>query len=235
MDHSNSHTFYHLAYARAEARDIAGATFSNRTALELDSKNVEAWHLLALLRTADKDWQGALKAVEVGLQTWETAESSFAGPDAGQQADSSLSPRDFAVQGATPTAADTPAATSPARHALISGSVLLPAANDQTTARPPLPASKRLEMVIQLRMTEAVIVEKLHGQEVALQRQQESFAFFSARSGYSRLGGASSSENTASVRTQSMRERPGSFSAATDVAPRSSAEMPGAASSSAGE
>jgi hypothetical protein len=38
-------------------------------------------------------------------------------------------------------------------------------------------------------MTEAVIIEKLYGHDQALQKQQESFAFFSARSGYARVGG----------------------------------------------
>ena len=44
----------------------------------------------------------------------------------------------------------------------------------------------RLEHVIRLRMTANVIAEKTQGCEVAMQRQQELFGFFSARSGKNR-------------------------------------------------
>jgi hypothetical protein len=75
-------------------------------------------------------------------------------------------------------------------------------------AKPPqsaLTRAKRLENVIKLRMTLNVITEKMLGTEVAMLRQQELFAFFSARSGKNRasvgggLGGLRGSTSFTSV------------------------------------
>jgi hypothetical protein len=68
-----------------------------------------------------------------------------------------------------------------------------------------LTRAKRLENVIKLRMTLNVITEKMLGAEVAMLRQQELFAFFSARSGKNRasvgggLGGLKGSASFTSV------------------------------------
>jgi len=56
-------------------------------------------------------------------------------------------------------------------------------------SKPPpsaLTRAKRLENVIKLRMTLNVITEKMLGADLAMLRQQELFAFFSARSGKNR-------------------------------------------------
>ncbi len=211
MDPTNGSIYYHLAYARAEAREIEEATFSIRSAIELDPENIEAWHLLALLRTAQKDWDGALKAIGVGIQTWEAGEEDETQGNlvTSQVADSSTQEIDY---GAKPTATD-PIATlqTPAGvHHLISGHVLRPFPTLHDSFTPPLSPSSRLSVVIQLKMTEAVIIEKVFGPDQALQKQQESFAFFSARSGYSRSG------SEGSVAGRSTKDLGASFVAVID-------------------
>lgn len=206
MDPTNASIYYHLAYARAEAREIEQATSSIGSSLELDTGNVEAWHLLALLRTAQKDWDGALKAIGVGIQTWEAEEEEEEKPSqaAGSAA---INEKDFAATSTdnTPIAA----ARTSTNTSLIDGHILSRLATSHSFT-PPLTPGARLSIVIQLKMTEAVIIEKLFGPDQALQKQQESFAFFSARSGYSRPG------SEGSVAGKSAKDLGASFVAVID-------------------
>ncbi len=213
MNPQSSTLFYHLAYARAEARDIDNAVSAAHTALELDPQNIEAWHLLALLLTAQRDWQGAAKAVQVGIETWEQVEEEMARRSAVPQSavppvDPSLQQKDFAESTSARISA-VPTTTPTSRDAqypwilLASSGVtpLPPSPSDQLST--PLSPSRRLAKVIQLRMTQAAIVEKLEGPGAAMWRQQDTFSYFSARSGYSRPGGA---EASASIRSSSLKD-----------------------------
>ncbi|BEI84707.1 hypothetical protein CcaverHIS002_0501080 [Cutaneotrichosporon cavernicola] len=159
LDPSSARAFYHLAYAEASARSIQPALQAVREALELDDHSVPSWHLLALLLTASGDWEGALKACQTGVALWEADDEALAADD-----------------GDLPTVNGHGAAPP---HPLLSpeGSLVPP-----TPARvPPSSRFRRLETVIQLRMTLNVVTEKLHGPDIALEQQQELFLFFSQR------------------------------------------------------
>ncbi|KAJ2856250.1 hypothetical protein J3B02_001703 [Coemansia erecta] len=60
---------FHLALELAiGARDITGATAAAKRAVALDSKRLEAWHLMALLSSARKDDAKALQICDVGMR-----------------------------------------------------------------------------------------------------------------------------------------------------------------------
>ncbi|KAJ2876963.1 hypothetical protein GGH93_000338 [Coemansia aciculifera] len=60
---------YQLALELAiGARDILAATASAKQAVALDSRRIEAWHLLALLSTSRKDYAKAQQICDVGLR-----------------------------------------------------------------------------------------------------------------------------------------------------------------------
>ncbi|WWC85911.1 uncharacterized protein L201_000781 [Kwoniella dendrophila CBS 6074] len=194
----SSSGYYHLAHCQAEARSIDAATQSIRSSLELDSTNVQAWHLLALLLTARRDWEGALKACEAGISVWEQDEE-----EAAQDEDFSLSSndssnevesKDFAIRPPTPTTTNTNANTSTLdnqhQHQQQQPLILKDGSFPHLSISPPrtttLSRSVKLEHVIRLRMTLNVIIEKTQGPEIAMYKQQELFAFFSARSGKNR-------------------------------------------------
>lgn len=149
--------YYDLSYAYATARKIEPAVDAVRSVLEADSQNIKAWHLLALLLTAQGDWESATKAGETGVALWEADDDAIAADEA-----------DAPLESPVPT-----------HHTL-----LLPT-GELSPAVPasPVPPSKtrRLETVIQLRMTLNVIAEKLYGPEVALECHQQLFLFFSQR------------------------------------------------------
>lgn len=159
LDPQSAGAFYHLAYAEASARAIKPALQAVRQALELDSHSVRSWHLLALLLTASGDWTAAQKACEAGVALWEADDESLSADEG-----------DLPAVNGHGTREPQPI-ISPNGH-------LSP-----PTPAPPAPASRfrRLESVIQLRMTLNVITEKLQGPDVALEQQQELFSFFSQR------------------------------------------------------
>lgn len=161
LDPDSAENNYHLAYASATARQIEPATEAVRSALEEDPHNVHAWHLLALLLTAQGDWNDAAKAGETGVALWESDDETIAADEA-----------DLLPEGSLPE-------QPPHIHTLLlpSGELSPPVTAE---AVPPSKFS-RLEIVIQLRMTLNVITEKLHGPEVALERHQQLFLFFSQR------------------------------------------------------
>lgn len=71
----NGKAYYHLAYAHASARALEPAITAIRVAIELEPTNVQCWHLLALLLTAQGDWTAAETALDVGLRIWEEADT----------------------------------------------------------------------------------------------------------------------------------------------------------------
>ncbi|ORY34198.1 hypothetical protein BCR39DRAFT_516718 [Naematelia encephala] len=183
LDPSSPTAFYHLAYCQAEARAIDDAITSIHAALELDSKNVQSWHLLALLLTAQGDWTGAAKAGEAGVSVWEAEEDEL-WDEMLPSEEAGVETRDFAV--ASLQQAPTQRRSEPLLS--LDGSLKsLPSVPPHTYPTPPeITRARRLEHVIRLRMTLNVIVEKTQGPEMAMLRQQELFAFFSARSGKNR-------------------------------------------------
>ncbi len=207
LNSSSPTAWYHLAYCQAEARQIRPATESIRTTLELDSSNVQAWHLLCLLLTAQGDWKSAVTAGEAGVGVWESAEEESEEMLSEQfqigvtvvDQDPTVESKDFALTSSSPTPSPETSSSSPPKsksstqpsHILLSSGYILPLPLTPLTM--PIPKSKRLEQVIQLRMTLNVITEKVSGAEQAMLRQQELFAFFSARSGRNRLGRGASS------------------------------------------
>jgi hypothetical protein len=183
---SSPQAFYHLAYCLGEARQIESAITAIRTCLELDQQNVQAWHLLALLLSASKDWEGATKACEAGIRIWEEDEQN----DAAEAEDSptgnpdenepTVGSKDFASP--TPTITKPTEPTTAAPIILRSGAIRYPA---PLSAASPT-RSKKLENVIRLRMTYKTIIEKTQGAESAMEEAEDLFAFFSARSGSGR-------------------------------------------------
>lgn len=147
----------------------------------MDEKNVESWHLLGVLLTSMRDWEAARKAVEAGWRVWEERDERDSQVDeimedgeSLQGASGELISKDFAA----------PFSTAAAAAAAAAAPLLLP-----TGTFPPLPplpespptSSQNLAQVIRLRMTLNMIIEKTQGCEEAMVRQQELFAFFSAR------------------------------------------------------
>jgi hypothetical protein len=106
----SSLTSYHLAHLYAITGQLDKATEAIRTCLESeDSANltddptravaegtddmqsapegVAAWHLLALLRSADRDWDGALRACDAGIGAWEEGEDIWESKERALQPD----------------------------------------------------------------------------------------------------------------------------------------------------
>lgn len=175
--HSTPATLYHLAYAQAEARDLTSAVASIRSLLEQDPAHINGWHLLALLLSGQRDFFGALKAIEVGIEAWEAAEEEEERRKMPTHPElpSSVSTRDFGVK-ASPRSEDF------AMGAVIVSDRLKKLHRSSNGRDLPLTPSERLANVIQLRMTEAVILEKIDGPAQAMVRQQQTFSYFSARS-----------------------------------------------------
>lgn len=187
--------FYHLAFCQAEARSIAAAKESIHTALELDSTNIQSWHLLALLLTSQQDWSGAAKACEAGVSVWETHEAEDEAEDDEDEdpAAAGVEAKDFAIANRS-TLLLSPAAASAQSPPLLRASGAFAPLPKSSPIRPSRQA--RLEHVIRLRMTQNVIVEKTQGPEAAMLRQQELFALFSSRSGKNRGRAAAVPGNT---------------------------------------
>ncbi|WVW81915.1 hypothetical protein I302_103918 [Kwoniella bestiolae CBS 10118] len=213
----SSSGYYHLAHCQSEARSIDAATQSIRSSLEMDPTNVQAWHLLALLLTARRDWEGALKACEAGISVWE-ADEEVSSSQEDLLAEHDIESKDFAIQ--PPTSTNPTISERSFTSQLINKDGSFPHLNISPPRTTPLSKSARLEHVIRLRQTLNVIIEKIQGPELAMLKQQELFAFFSARSGKNRkkmgyssgLGKANGMKSVAS--SSSLTALPGT--AATD-------------------
>lgn len=211
--HPSPSTFYHLAYANAEARRIDNAVEAIRTSIELEPANVPAWHLLALLLSARKDWSGALRATQVGVQTWEIREeqlqrlrpppaSSMVEPPPAESAplESTVSHLDFAIQQQRHEQTGTVDHEPPREQVLIVGEELVPIETpfDTSTIGPPKTAA-RLTEIIQLRISQAVIIEKAEGFNDALAKQHETFVYLSNKSHDIREEAAALHESVVSI------------------------------------
>ena len=166
---------------------------SVRSALELDSRNIQSWHLLTLLLTATREWDGAAKAGEAGVSVWEQTDEADRGEDEGplgnpDENDPTIEARDFGASSQTPAES---AHTSSEPLLLPSGGFSTAHAPTSQTMSMPTSRAKRLQHVIQLRMTLNIIAEKVQGSDIAMLRHQELFAFFSLRSGRHRGQGYS--------------------------------------------
>ena len=185
LDPSSSTAFYHLAYCQAEARSIVSAIESVRASLELDSRNIQSWHLLALLLTATREWADAAKAGDAGVSVWEQADEADRAEDEGplgnpDENEPTVEARDFGASSHTPVES-----TYTSSEPLLQSSGEFSTARASASQTDSMPTSrvKRLQHVIQLRMTLNIIAEKMQGSEIAMLRHQDLFAFFSIRSG----------------------------------------------------
>ncbi|KAG0331758.1 hypothetical protein BG004_001516 [Podila humilis] len=59
---------YHLAYQLAEMREVAKAILAVKQSLSFESSHIPSWHLLALLLSAQKEFERALNICHVGLK-----------------------------------------------------------------------------------------------------------------------------------------------------------------------
>jgi hypothetical protein len=189
---SSSTAFYNLAYAQAECREIDASIVSIRSALELDPASLHGWHLLTLLLTAQGKWQDALKIADIGLESFdEDGRGEEAMVKEGVEG-LPISPADQTTSGdgSYPTTSPNSPASQTHFAAPLLTSDRLPHPNTLLPTNPALLPTKahRLEAAIQLRMTQAAIVERLEGPEAALTCQQEIFAFFSARCSSGKVG-----------------------------------------------
>lgn len=172
-------TFYTLSHAQAVCRQVDESTVSIQSALELDPAMVQGWHLLALLLTAKGKWLEASEVVEVGLEAWEEDE------DAVDLAELVTS-RDFGSSEKQTSIAGAPSSTNSEDPLLVdrrlpSSSTLSPLSPANLFAK--RTAFDNLETFLQLRMTQALIIERLEGPDEALELQAANFAFFSDRCG----------------------------------------------------
>ncbi|OXH60419.1 hypothetical protein J002_01880, partial [Cryptococcus neoformans] len=168
-------SLYHLSHTYAQARKIPQAIDAIRKSLEMDEKNVEGWHLLGVLLTSMRDWEAARMAVEAGWRVWEERDEKDRRMEEEGEGTAvedligtrpEITSKDFAA----------PFANTTASSPLVLPTGTLPPLPES----PPTPSSK-LAQVIRLRMTLNMIIEKTLGCEEAMVRQQELFAFFSAR------------------------------------------------------
>jgi len=163
LDPNASETHYQLAYVQAEKRDIRAAVFSARKALELEPADVDAWHLLVLILSSQKDYKAALDLAEVALGEAET-------DDAADDLDGTVN-----VNGTAKTPAGGghggPTNTS---APIISRSTLL------SFDYPPKP-SERSHAILRLMVTHNVLQEMVEGVDAAIEGQRNLFEFFHER------------------------------------------------------
>lgn len=180
LDPTASETFYELAFVQAETRDVTSAIFSVRKALELEPADVQSWHLLTLLLSAQKDYKGALRIAEVGLAEAEAddeadeAATAINGSGAANNGNgSAAAPRlSGIVNGSAAGAAEVGSGAAPvtfsARTLLLSVDF---------APRP----EERTEAIFRLMMTHNALEEIVEGVDFAIQGQRELFEFFHKR------------------------------------------------------
>ncbi|KAK0524032.1 hypothetical protein OC842_005954, partial [Tilletia horrida] len=159
LDPNASETHYQLAYVQAEKRDIRAAVFSARKALELEPADVDAWHLLVLILSSQKDYKAALDLAEVALGEAET-------DDAADDLDGTVGNTNKPTTngfGPTPTSAP-----------IISRSTLL------SFDFPPKPI-ERSYAILRLMVTHNVLQEMVEGVDAAIEGQRNLFEFFHER------------------------------------------------------
>ncbi|KAG8923913.1 hypothetical protein FRC02_010802 [Tulasnella sp. 418] len=210
LDPSSASTFYHLAIALAETRDIDEAIVEARRAVELLPTELRAWHLLGLLLTAKGDWNGAKVILDLGLDNGEdiedtggederTLEGTSGNPAPGvfakdfvqtgsqPQEDSGVAKNtDTAMSSSDPVA--TPASDPPVdtnqTPLLIPTTSIIPPASTLHSPVPDIPQQRRAEKFeasLQLRITQLALMELVDGAEAANLKWPDVFAYFSER------------------------------------------------------
>ncbi|CEQ42169.1 SPOSA6832_03951, partial [Sporobolomyces salmonicolor] len=153
LDPSSSHTLYHLAYQLFELRQTSRALDVAKQAVTLNKQSKEAWHLLGLLVSAQKDMIGALEVLETALDGSDDDEDD--------------------EQSAPPSNGDVLARPNGERRMAVTTSL-------EEKWDYPTDETERLAAEVQLRLTKNAVIEYLEGPAAALADQQEVLAFFSA-------------------------------------------------------
>lgn len=78
QDPEATETHYAYAVAAAQMQEIPKALASGRRALELEPASLDAWHLIVLLLTSQKDYNGALHLAEEALSQADSDEAADA-------------------------------------------------------------------------------------------------------------------------------------------------------------
>jgi hypothetical protein len=201
LDPASASTAYHLSVAQTCTRDIDAAILSARHAVELNPKEIRAWHLLGLLLTAKEDWQGAQTVLELGVESAEdegydtmTAHDEGATTRNESPANGILS-HDYAEGSPSPNRVNgshTPDPRSPSpkvnrdivptllppstTHLLPSSTLLLPIPDIH---QPPI--AERFDQSIQIRLTQLAITELVEGTDSANLKWPSLFTFFSEK------------------------------------------------------
>jgi tetratricopeptide (TPR) repeat protein len=157
LDPTNFDNLYHLSFVQAELRDVESSIVTVRKAIILSPSRKEAWHLLALLSTARKEWDAGLKLADAGVDGDPAPRVTTYGE---QFSNDKSSDDTLSVPDVTGNQLDTSTETSPESDY-------------------PIDETDLLEAEIQFRMTRNVIVETVEGPEAALQDQQAVFQLFS--------------------------------------------------------
>ncbi|PWN51062.1 TPR-like protein [Violaceomyces palustris] len=179
LDPESSETFFSLAYLQGELRDISSAVFSARKALELEPADIESWHLLTLLLSAQKNYKGALQIAEVALAEAESDDEAVRAGGA-----------NGVINAASAKSASF---NSPAE--LLSVDF-------------PPRRSERAESVLRLMMTHNALEEILEGVELAIDGQRDIFTFYHKVFPSGAVSAASASASTGAPRLSISGARP---------------------------
>lgn len=154
-DDQSSETFFQLGLLQNEMLETASAIRSARRAVELEPANVEYWHLLTLLVSAQKDARGALQVAEEGLAEAEDDEEAELSPT-GQ------------TNGVRPGSRGGSGSNVGARTSLLSMDY-------------PPNSRERNVSILQLMITHNSLEELVEGTQAAIEAQREIFDFFHRR------------------------------------------------------
>jgi hypothetical protein len=190
---------YHLAlsFARAgPARDIDRAIGHLQSAIEGAPDEIRYWHALGLILAATEEWQAACGALEQGAEIGDV-ELAGRGPTPGMRQVDGLRVQDFAT-GEGPSsgngeaviggegAESEPAAVERVFLIDASGSIAPGSSLLQPLQDHPRPSRHEvLEHALQLRMTQAAVVEHMDGPEGATDKWVEVFAWVADQRGKS--------------------------------------------------
>lgn len=167
---------------QTELREVGSALQSARKAVEAKASSKESWHLLALLVSAQKDLQGALRVVENALEDPEDVLPNGANGTGKQLTDSDdeggfKTPPEDGTQPSNDASGPSVLALQERLAGAFGGSSAF--VGSESGVDFPHDSSDELEAEIQLRMTRNVLLEALEGSEHALQDQQDLFQYFS--------------------------------------------------------
>lgn len=159
-DDQSSETFFQLAQLQSEMLEVNVAIRSARRAVELEPANVEYWHLLTLLVSAQQNARGALRVAEEGL-----AEAEDDDQDGHASEPNGLPNGINGAAGQTNVSSD---AKPNVRTSLLSMDF-------------PPSRRERMESIVQLMITHNALEEVVEGSQAAIEGQREIFEFFHTR------------------------------------------------------